>query len=213
MKAFLFSIKKNYYEFSATSHGKDFVVNIGGNVKSNVRHQITSMKKDRPIVQDSESFAELAQKLVPSTKIQHFSDEETSNYKKNNPFRNSVSVNGIFNMHGWQWMDQRHNCGEILDTSNWHINIGRYKHKLSDNDEMRHSWLVMNNLFLWYHDVVKIIRCNYNTFCNYYWRSWKLELNEEIEIDCLKKSFCKWDIALCDLQSWTKHLEQNRKVH
>ena len=74
------------------------------------------MKKDRPIVQDSESFAELAQKLVPSTKIQHFSDEETSNYKKNNPFRNSVSVNGIFNMHGWQWMDQRHNCGEILDT-------------------------------------------------------------------------------------------------
>ena len=148
MKAFLFSIKKNYYEFSATSHGKDFVVNIGGNVKSNVRHQITSMKKDRPIVQDSESFAELAQKLVPSTKIQHFSDEETSNYKKNNPFRNSVSVNGIFNMHGWQWMDQRHNCGEILDTSNWHINIGRYKHKLSDNDEMRHSWLVINNLFL-----------------------------------------------------------------
>ena len=47
-----------------------------------------SMKKDRPIVQDSENFTELAQTLVPSTKIKHFSDEEIANYKKTNSFRN-----------------------------------------------------------------------------------------------------------------------------
>ena len=58
-----------------------------------------SMKKDRPIIQDSESFAELVQMLVSDTKIQHFSDEERANYKKTNPFRNSIFVNGILNMH------------------------------------------------------------------------------------------------------------------
>ena len=47
-----------------------------------------SMKNDRPIVQDSENFTELAQTLVPSTKIKHFSDEEIANYKKTNSFRN-----------------------------------------------------------------------------------------------------------------------------
>ena len=61
---------------------------IGGNIKSSVRHKVMSMKKDRPIVQDSENFTELAQTLVPSTKIKHFSDEEIANYKKTNSFRN-----------------------------------------------------------------------------------------------------------------------------
>ena len=61
---------------------------IGGNIKSSVRHKVMSMKNDRPIVQDSENFTELAQTLVPSTKIKHFSDEEIANYKKTNSFRN-----------------------------------------------------------------------------------------------------------------------------
>ena len=65
-----------------------------------------------------------------------------------NPFRNLISVNGIFNMHGWHWMDQRHNYGEILHTTRWDINIERKKHKRSDNDEMRHSQSVINNLSL-----------------------------------------------------------------
>ena len=91
--------KKFIWKFSATSHGKGVVHGIGANVKLNIRRKVMSMKKDRPIVKDSESFAELAQKLVPSTKIKHFSDEEIANYKKTNPFRNSISVNGIFNMH------------------------------------------------------------------------------------------------------------------
>ena len=52
-----------------------------------------SITKDRPIVQDPESFAELAQKLVLSFKVKHFSDKEIANYKKTNLFRNSTSLN------------------------------------------------------------------------------------------------------------------------
>ena len=72
--------KKINWKFSATSHGKGVVDGIDGNVKSNVRPKVMNMKKNRSIVQDSESFAELAQKLVPSTKVKHFSDEERANY-------------------------------------------------------------------------------------------------------------------------------------
>ena len=38
--------KKFIWKFSATSHGKGVVDGIGGNVKSNVRRQVMSMKKD-----------------------------------------------------------------------------------------------------------------------------------------------------------------------
>ena len=72
--------KKINWKFSATSHGKGVVDGIDGNVKSNVRPKVMNMKKNRSIVQDSESFAELAQKLVPSTKVKHFPDEEIANY-------------------------------------------------------------------------------------------------------------------------------------
>ena len=71
--------KKINWKFSATSHGKGVVDGIDGNVKSNVRPKVMNMKKNRSIVQDSESFAELAQKLVPSTKVKHFSDGEIAN--------------------------------------------------------------------------------------------------------------------------------------
>ena len=57
------------WKFSVTSHGKGAVDGIGGNFKSNERCKVTSMKKGTPVVQDSESFVELAQKLVPSTKM------------------------------------------------------------------------------------------------------------------------------------------------
>ena len=57
-------------------NGKGVIDGIGGNVKSNVRCQVKSMKKDRPIIQDSERFVDFVQKLVPRTKIKHFCDEE-----------------------------------------------------------------------------------------------------------------------------------------
>ena len=132
--------KKFIRKFSATSHGKGVIDGIGRNVKSNVRCKVTTMKKDRPIVQESESFAEFAQKLAPSTKIKHFSDEEIANYIKTNPFRTSISVNGIFNMHVLVVDGSKtqlcknfayHKMGAKAD-----INIERNEHKYSDNDEM-----------------------------------------------------------------------------
>ena len=83
--------------FSATSHGKGVVDGICDNVKSIVRCQVMSMKKDRPTIQVSESLADFAKKLVPS-KNKHFPDEEIANCKKTNLFRKSVSVNGIFKL-------------------------------------------------------------------------------------------------------------------
>ena len=109
--------KKFIWKFSATSHGKGVVHGIGANVKLNIRRKVLSMKKDRPIVKDSESFAELAQKLVPSTKIKHFSDEEIANYKKTNPFRTQFLRMVYFICMLRQRMDQRHNFGEILHTT------------------------------------------------------------------------------------------------
>ena len=40
--------KKFISQFSATSHGQGVTDGIGGDVKSTVRHQAMSMKKDRP---------------------------------------------------------------------------------------------------------------------------------------------------------------------
>ena len=76
-----------------------------------------SMKKDRPIIQDSESFAELAKNLVPSTKVKHFSGEEIANYKKTSPFRTQFLQMVYFICMLRQRMDQRHNFGEILHTT------------------------------------------------------------------------------------------------
>ena len=91
--------KKNLFGIFCNFHVKGFIDYVGGNVKSNVRCQVISMKKDRSIIQDSESCREVTQMVVPNTKIKHFSDEEIANYKKTNPFRNSISVNIIFNMY------------------------------------------------------------------------------------------------------------------
>ena len=131
--------KKFIWKFPATSHDKGVIDGIGCNVKSNERHQVMSMKKDRPILQDPESFAELAQKLVPNTKTKHFYDEEIANYKKTNPFRNSISVNSIFNMHamavdGSKTQLWRNTCRKMGVKAD--INIEKNKHKCSDNDKM-----------------------------------------------------------------------------
>ena len=85
------------------------------------------------------------------------------------------------------------------------INIERNKHKHSDNDEMRHSPSVIKDLPLCYHDVVKIIRGSYNRYFAIITEEGEnlknLEQNDEIEINYLKKSFGKWVVAPCDLDS------------
>ena len=87
------------WKFSATSHGKGVVDGVGGKVKSSVHKKVMSLGKDRPIVQDSESFAKLAKELSESTTIVHVSKEEVNAYKDSNPFSKSIPVHGISKMH------------------------------------------------------------------------------------------------------------------
>ena len=201
--------KKFIWKFSATSHGKGVVDGIGGNVKSNVRRQVMSMKKDRPNVQDSESFAKLAQKLVPTTNIKHFSEKDIVSYKKTDPFKNSIPVNGIFNMHVMVvdgsnthlWRNSAyHRMGAQAD-----IKIERNQNKSSDDDETQNAVLVIDNSSLCYHDVVKIASGNFEGYYAVITEEGEnlmnLQINDEIEINYLKKSFGKWIVAPHDLDS------------
>ena len=153
------------------------------------------MNKDKPIVQDSDSFVELAQPLVPSTKIKHFSDEEIANYKKTNLFRNSISVNSLFNMHVVAVDGSK---TQLWKNSTYHkirvkadINIKRNKHKCSDNDEIQHSvsyqWLTP--LLSW-----KIIGGNFDGYFAVITEEG--EQNDETEINYLKQSLGKRVVAL-----------------
>ena len=87
------------WKFSATSHGKAVVNAVGGKIKSSFHKKVMSLGKDWPIVQDSESFAKLANELLESTTIIHVTKEEVSAYKDSNPFGKSVPIHGISNMH------------------------------------------------------------------------------------------------------------------
>ena len=89
---------KFVWKFSATSHGKEVVDGIGGNVKSTVRRKCFSKGKDRIIVEDSLSFANAAAQLVPSTKIIHITPEQIADYKNTDPFKNAKAVNGILSL-------------------------------------------------------------------------------------------------------------------
>ena len=85
------------------------------------------------------------------------------------------------------------------------INIEGNKHKHSNNDVMWHSQSVINELPFCYHDVVKIIRGNYHIYFAIITVEGEnlknLEQNDEIEINNLKKSFSRWVVTPCDLDS------------
>ena len=44
------------WKFSATSHGKGVVDEVGGKMKSTVRRQMMSLEKDSLVAQNCESF-------------------------------------------------------------------------------------------------------------------------------------------------------------
>ena len=87
------------WKFSGTSHGKGDVDGVGGKVKSTIRHKVMSQGKNRLIVQDAESFASAAKKLISSTKTIHNGEPEIVTYKDGNPFEGAIEVNGISKMH------------------------------------------------------------------------------------------------------------------
>ena len=86
------------WKFSATSHGKGVVDGVGGKIKSSVYNKVMRQGKDRPIVQDYESFAKIANELSESTTIIHTIKKEVSAYKDSNPFNKSVSIHGASKM-------------------------------------------------------------------------------------------------------------------
>ena len=67
-----FSTKYNnrfLWKFSATSHGKGVVDEIGGNVKSIVQSQSMDKRKDKINVQDAKSFYQVASKAIIATEV------------------------------------------------------------------------------------------------------------------------------------------------
>ena len=87
------------WKFSATSHGKGVVDGVGEKVKPTIRCKVMSQGKNRLNVQDAESFASAAKKLISSTKIIHIGEPEIVTYKDRNPFQGAIEVKGISKMH------------------------------------------------------------------------------------------------------------------
>ena len=87
------------WKFSATSHGKGVVDRVGEKVKSTIRCKVMSQGKNRLNVQDAESFASAARKLISSTKMIHIGEPEIVSYKDRNPFEGAIEGKGISKMH------------------------------------------------------------------------------------------------------------------
>ena len=87
------------WKLSGTSHGKGVVDGVGENVKSTIRRKVIRQGKNRLNVQDAESFASAARKLISSTKIIHNGEPEIVSYKDRNPFEGAIEGKGISKMH------------------------------------------------------------------------------------------------------------------
>ena len=87
------------WKFSATSHSKGVVDGVCGQIKSSLQKKVMSPGRDHPIVQDSESFAKLANELCKSKTVIHVSKDKVNAYKNSNPLSKSVPVHGISKMH------------------------------------------------------------------------------------------------------------------
>ena len=61
--------KRFLWKFSATSHGKEAVDGIGGNVKSIVQSQSMGKRNNKIIVQDAKSFYQVAKKAMNATGV------------------------------------------------------------------------------------------------------------------------------------------------
>ena len=69
------------WTFSATSHSKGVVNEIGGNVKSIVQSQSMGKRKDKIIVQDAKSFYQVASKGMNATKVFLIDETQVEGYR------------------------------------------------------------------------------------------------------------------------------------
>ena len=77
-----------------------------------------SQGKNHIIVQDTQSFASAAKKLISSTKIIHIGEPQILAYKESNPFKGAIEVKGISKMHMMgvdeEKTSQRHLSGKTV---------------------------------------------------------------------------------------------------
>ena len=176
------------WKFSATSHGKGVVDGVGGKVKSSVRRNVMSLKEDRLVVQDAADFAKLATKLTTKTTVKYVPVSKIEDYKSNNPFKSSKSVNGISQMHVFavdgnktqMWTNSAlQNSGEIPDIS---FETNANTSQSQPLDQTKHTKLLS------YHDIVKIISGPYIGYYALVTDKQLNKLDDEIEINYLKLS-------------------------
>ena len=188
---------------------KGVVVGVGGKVKSTVYKKVMSLGKDRPIVQDSESFAKLAKELSQSTTIIHVTAEEVNAYKKSNSFRNSVPVHGISKIHvmksdgktSYFWSNSFHHKTD----SNPNIQMLSPQAISQEGPSTSLTKIVSTKMKpLNYHDVVKVVKgkyLGYYAIITQLGDLGNLDDEDEVEINYLKKSFEKWVVVEKDLDS------------
>ena len=100
-----------------------------------------SLGKDRPIVQDSESFAKLANELSESIMIIHVTKEEVSVHTKDsNPFDKSVPIHGISKMH-----IMKSDGTKFVDLVQLFIQQGRYQLQTSNSLSLQNKHQVIKH--------------------------------------------------------------------
>ena len=90
--------KEFAWKFFATSHGKGVVDGVGGSLKSYMRRRVLSPGENAPIVDNAESFFNVATHNARTTVI-HTPTGDMEHYKTLATFSKSVAIDGIFKMH------------------------------------------------------------------------------------------------------------------
>ena len=72
---------------------------VGGKVKYTVRTKLKRPGKNHLVVQDAQSFASAAKKLISNTRIIHIWDPKTLVYKDSSFFKGAIKIKGMSKIH------------------------------------------------------------------------------------------------------------------
>ena len=185
--------------------GTGVVDGVGGRVETNVHAKVMSLGRNWIIVQDGRSFCQLVSTLCDKTTAIHIMADEIDTYKLEGPFANSVPVKGICRMHvivsngetKHLWLNSKH---EKSDNKS-QISLGNTS---AESVLAEVATLTKDTTKFSYHDVVKVVRRNFNGFyASVTETSDTNRMNEldELEKNYLKRSFVKWVVNENDLDS------------
>ena len=165
--------------------------------------------KNQNIIKDAESFCKLAKQLNQQTIVTHVPTEEKEKYKDTNPFAESVPVNYIFKMHAMHsdgvnshlWL----NSSYYNDAEPASISLPKQVASgiVATGTAPTKPQPCAEKLFS-YHDVVRITKGNFTGYYAIITETGDLsekDVEDEVEINYLKKSFSKWVVAKKDLDS------------